>query len=482
MDQFPVHLVPSSDWDNMDRLFAGPIGAALMESVGKALEAGSGVDAASYTGGRALGYESLEAVLHSVTLGMADARLWQLLPKRSIQATIDQYTRRTTLGGSLGRWGMSAAESSNPLERVADLSRAFSQVRYYRDLRSVSDVSLLVRSTVNPEAEEEQAGMTNIVHAIGEDCYSGINSTANAVFPLRINGLWNIINNTTGATVVDLEGAKLTQREPFNQAMALIRNTGGRCTHAFMNPLLQEDFSTIYANAERVTLNANSGGLIAGAAITGVDTAQGRVIFEGDPFCIVGGAFPAAAVGDATTRPSAATLNSTTAGSSGGNIPAGDYFYRVTCVNENGESVSVASASTTVTAGQTVTLDMDPGVAGGVCTGFRIYRSAKDASDAADCRYLWAEVNAGAGTTFIDTGDWVPGTAHVALLDMRTEAHALQWSQLLPASRKDLAQTGPTRPFLCNLYGSLRVARPEWLGIIKNILPSSVEDAGWSPV
>ncbi|HUW12578.1 MAG TPA: hypothetical protein VM537_22820 [Anaerolineae bacterium] len=471
-----VNLTPMSDWDNLGNFFGGPM-APMIEEMTKALEAGAGVDAASYTGGRALGYESLEALLHSVTLTEDDAKLWRMLPKRSINATIDQFNRRTGYGG---RWGMAVAESSNPVARISDLARAYEQVRFYRDYREVSDVSMMVHNTVNPDAEEEQAAITQLVHSIDEDLYWGVNSTANASFPLRVDGLFNRIIDNGTATVIDLEGAKLTSRDPFNQALALTRNLGGRITHAFMNPLLQEDFSIIYATAERVIIDAAGAGLMAGGKMNGVATAQGDVYFEGDPFNLVSWAFPAVALGNAATRPAAPTLNSATAGSTGGTIPSGDYYYRVTAVNEDGESTSVASGATTVTLGQTVTLDISP--AASLATGFRIYRSEKDAASAADCRYQWVEVNAGANTTWVDDGSWIPGCAHVLLLDMRPQSHVLQWSQLLPASRKNLAQTGPTRPFLVNIYGGLRVAKPEWCGLIKNILPTVTSDDGWAPV
>jgi hypothetical protein len=70
------------------------------------------------------------------------------------------------------------------------------------------------------------------------------------------------------------------------------------------------------------------------------------------------------------------------------------------------------------------------------------------------------------------------------MLDLRpaAPARAVQWSQLLPLTVKWLAQIGPTRPFLINLYGAFRIAAPEWCAVVKNVLPRRTRDAGWDPL
>jgi len=140
-----IHTLEPSDWKGYDQFLSGP----LMQQMLKALEAGTGVDAADFTGGRALQYESLDNVLQSVTLSEEDCTLWRALPKKTIRATVDQYNRRTSLGS---RWGMAVGESESPTDQLSEIARAFAEVKFYRSRREVSDIALLVNMTEDPEA------------------------------------------------------------------------------------------------------------------------------------------------------------------------------------------------------------------------------------------------------------------------------------------------------------------------------------------
>lgn len=470
-----INLIQPSDWEGMDKVYGGTQVGALA----KALEAGTGVDAASFTGGRSLQYESLESTLISTTLAMEDAVLWRRMPKRPIHQTIDQYTRRTGFGGE---WGLAASESDNPDEHLADYARAFADVKFYRDKRSVSHVAMQTNMVGgDPAALEEEAGLLNIIQRLNFDMYWAQTS----VFPKRVEGLWSALTATgANSTVYDMAGKKLTSRDPFNEAFARIRNKGGRVTNIFANPLIGEDLSKAYSSAERINISSGGNGeLTVGAGITHLQSEFGKVAIDLDPFCKVGWAAPAAAAGDSTKRPGAPSAVAGAGGGTDGSIPAGTYYYKVSAVNESGESAVTTSAAVTVTAGQHVTLTITNLGSGVDPTGYRIYRSAKDATSASDCRYLTAcAYTSGASTTFTDTGAWVPGTCHIGLLDLRPAAMACQWSQLFPASRLNLAMTSPVIPFLVNLYGAMRWAKPEWLGVIKNVLPAGDADAGWDPL
>jgi len=471
-----IHTLPESDWTGLDQALP-----ALSE-VAKALQAGAGVDASSFTGGRALQYESLEDMLQTVTLTAEECTLWRAIPKRSIHATVDQFNRRTAFGG---RWGIASAESTNPSEHLSTINRMYANVRYYRSLRQVSDVATMVGMTVNPMEEEQQAGTIQILQALDEDLYTGDSS----VFPNRVDGILPVVTSGTYDTVVyDQAGDILTGREDFEMIAAEVRNRGGRITHAFANPLLQADLSIVYQSAERIMLLLEQNmpknpRMYAGAMIGGVATSQGLITFEGDPFCKVGATCPAAAEGpDAPNAPAGVTATAT---GSGGNMPAGKYYYKVCAVCETGRSAPATSSAVTITAGQKVQLTIQPPSGGTAPTGYWIYRSALNASDASDCRWLWHVAAASSGnTTFVDDGSWVPGTSHIVMMDLRqnAQARAVQWSQLLPMSMKRLAETGPTKPFLVNLYGAFRIAAPEWIAVIKNVLPRKVKDDGWNPL
>jgi hypothetical protein len=380
---------------------------------------------------------------------------------------------------------MAVGESESPTDQLSEIARAFAEVKFYRSRREISDIALLVSMTEDPETLEETAGATLILHALNEDMYSG----EPAALPSRVKGILSWVNDSqaNGGDVnllsYDMAGKVLDSRKPFEQMAARVRNRGGRITHNFCNPLIQADFSEVYSTAERIMITQGNNPdtrIFVGATIGGIMTAQGALYWEGDPFCKVGWAAPVAAA-DGPDAPAAPTAVSGAAAGSGGNIPAGGYFYRVSAVNEKGESITTASAEVTVAAGEKVTLTISH--ADAQATGFRIYRSAKDAADASDCRYLYCCKRTGASTTFVDSGFWVPGTTSIVMLDLRPTATVIQWSQLLPLTKKRLAETGPTRPFLMNLSGALRLAKPEWIGVIRNVVPRYVyQEEGWNPL
>jgi hypothetical protein len=475
---YNVQVIKEAAWDGLGSFMGG----VAVQDMLKSLEAGSGVDAAAFTQGRALQYESLDNVLYTSTVSMTSAALWRAIRKNPIHATIDQYDRRTSFGD---QWGMAVAESSNPANHISAIMRAYSEVAYYRSYREVSDVSLLVQNIANPELVEEVGGTESIIQRLNRDFYWADRS----VIGTRVNGFYSLASEDANSMVgYDAAGTILTGREDFEGLAADIVNAGGTLTHAFANPLVVSDLSAAYATAERVVImpGGSGGDAWPGTNPAGIDTAQGRISFERDPFNRIGWACPSAVEGDAN-RPSAPTSVAAAAAGTGGTIPTGSYWYKVTAVNENGQSVGVAmEAAVAVTLGEKVTLTITNGDASAAATGYFIYRSEKDAATAADCRFLWqTPITDGVTTAYIDTGYWVPGTSHVLMLGLgQTEVNGAnqQWSQLLPLTKKPLAQTGPTRPFLMNLYGTLRVARPEWCAVYRNILPRKTRDAGWDPL
>lgn len=450
-------------------------GSGMVGDMLKAMEAGTGVDAAQFTGGRALQYESLDSMLATVLLTAEDATLFRMLPKRPLSATVDQYDRRTSYGG--GRWGRAVPESSNPPNVMASLERAFTGCKYYRNYREVSDVSLMVNSIVKSETEEEEAATIDIIQEIDRDLWSADEK----VFPGRVQGVFALLNSGLYPRMFSASagGSLLTGREKFEQIVTLMRLNGARATNAICNPLLQGDLSAAYMSAERIVLSGGAEPYYVGAEIAGIATSMGKITVEGDPFNEIGWSAPTSPEGVPGLIPATPTIGSGASAGVGGVLPTGAYYYQVTAVNENGESAPATIGPISVDLGEVVTLVLSDNDS--ITTGFFVYRSALNASDESDCRYLFQiSLVAGGSPGFIDNGFWVPGTAHIGLFDMRPQAYAQQFSQLMPLSKKRLAEVGPTRPFLMNLYGAMRWAKPEWLGVMRNILPRAVYEGAYT--
>ena len=471
-----VELLDQGQWDGMDQFYAlNPLASKLAKA--SILSGGTGVDAASFTGGRALTHESLDAQLQSITLTEDDARFWRLLKKAPVHATIDQYNRLSDLGSE---WGSAVGEADDPADQIGTIARMFEEVAYYRERRKVTDVAMLVNMTTDPYQEQVREGLLNIIHKLDRDLFWAVRSA----LPTKINGFFAKLIGETNAVNVDMAGYKITSRQTLVQAVAEVRNLGGRITHCLPNPLLVEDFALMYETAERLHINMGANGKVYGGGnFGGFSTSVGQVEFDADPFNRIGWKCPTVADGF-DGKPAEPTTVTAAAAGTGGAIPSGDYQYKVTAMNADGESIGTAlSGVVAVVLGEKVTLTITK-AGGNTPTGFRIYRSKIDAVDASDCRYLWCVADSGAATTaYVDDGTWVPGTAHIPMLDLRPQATTQQWSQLLPASKKPLAPIGAYEWFLINLYGCYRMSKPTWNGLLRNVLPIySLTQDNWDPL
>jgi hypothetical protein len=472
---YQVNTIAPERWEGNESFFGG-IGTDPILS--KAIsEAGAGVDMATLaTTGRALGRESLDDVLQVVTISEKRASLWRALKKDPLFATIDQYDRLTSEGDDY--FGVGTSETGSPPDAISNIARAFVGVRHYRDIRKTSDIIGRVSNIVDPVKQAEKDGTRRLVKILNTDLYWG-----NSAIPTRVDGLYETFmfagNNVP---IQDYGGKVMVEGDEWEWVTADVMNAGGTSTHAFLNPLLGADFNLMYEANKRLTVSAgeNAGGATYyGAALGGLDTANGRLEFERDPFNKIGWACPTVSRGP--EAPAAPTLNSATPAGTSSNSLAGTYYYKVTAVSDNGESAPATSGAIVVAEGEHVAINVTPN--GNGTTGFRVYRSARDAGSAADCRFLWQFKWDGAGATeWNDTFVMVPGTAHIPILDMLPEDTTMQWSQLVALEKKDFAPIGFYEWFGLTLSGAFRISKPEWCAAMMNILPLRVRQAGWDPM
>jgi len=471
-----------------DSLGLGP--QSVFELQKALLTTGYGTDVAAFTGGQALRVQSLDQVLYDVVWQEAHIKLFKLLKKSPTYSTVDEWTERSEYGGP---WGAVAGEADNPPSTTAELARRVGYVKFYRTYREVSHVATIVKNIVQAVSEEEQAGTQFLLGHLERDVFFGDSS----VIPEQMDGLTPIIlANGDDRCVIDLQAQPLDSRELIHEAASIVGSNAGVPTHLFLDPYAKADLDISMLPAERFVVPTRSadGQYEVDLGIGTVATSWGKIEVVADIFLAPERGWfnrktdplyraPTTARGGDSNNPApdAPTAVSGTADGTGGNMPAGDYYYRVSAINRNGESASVASDAITVAAGQKVTLTITH--TDSAISGFRIYRSAKDASDAGDCRYLYHVAADSSGTThFVDDGSWVPGCTAAFLIDMHRGDPALDWRQLLPMMKLELAIVKPAIPWLQMIYGFLRVTRPWRLVMFKNILPSAIADAGWNPL
>ena len=145
--------------------FPWEISAEEMEVLHKAMTAGDGTNAASFTNGRALIYESLEKLLSDMTLSEQRAAFWRMIPKRDIRAIIHMWNEQTSFGTE---WESASTEVAAPSVQDVDIARKYAEVAHYRDTRQRSDMIMHAATTIDPEKQLEAMGGRRIVHNIVE--------------------------------------------------------------------------------------------------------------------------------------------------------------------------------------------------------------------------------------------------------------------------------------------------------------------------
>lgn len=468
----------------------GAVNETVLGDLQKALTAGYGTDVSQLTGGGALRIQSLDRTMQATIQENKHFKLFNLLAKPSAGATVDEWTEQSGVGGFLG--GSTNTETGVIEEATGDYARRVGLVKYLMTKRQVSLVSTLGNNIASSEAVEQQNGAKQLLTDAEFLCFDG----DSAVVPTEFDGIAAQIiagvaaGQVDGGNVMDAEGQSLASINLLNQAAAHIssRKNFGTPTHLFMSQNVQADFDTGLDPAFRVPLpNVPGGGIMLGAPVNGIRTSWGDIaacpdvfINEGDhttPFEVE---YPVVAAKNVGIKPASVALAvATDVQSKFGAAHGGNYFYLVTGVNAAGQSTGVITAQQAVAAGEKVTLTITAS-AGGQETGYAVYRSRKNGTNAVlDFRLVKRIPKAGATTTFVDLNRDIPGTTKAYVLNMNPGDHAINWRQLLPMMKFPLYPTNAAViPWAQLMFGYLRITKRRHHVVIKNIVPNN---ARWKP-
>lgn len=441
-----------------------------LEMLNKAMTAGQGVDAGSFTGGRALSLESLDQILVNILHTQDEAVLFQRLKKQPIKSVIHQWDQRTDVGADDGAWvgegGSSLADSDQTI------ARKYLQAKYLQTKRTVTLQATMTAMIEDAMALEENAGTLWLIRNVEKALFGG-NAT---IFPTQPDGLDVLIPSTH---VIDLRG-KSASSSNFEDSMTIgtrsIRDYFGRADLLLSSTMVMQDMQKLLR--DRIRFPAQESGL-GGAVFTKYPTPFGAPDIKEDVFIKEKGNPSASSLTSA--RPAQPTITSVTpaTGATGSQFlaaDAGEYYYVVAALNAAGESVASAAVAGTVVAGGKNTLliaAMDATV-----TGFRIFRSKKGAADGSDTRKMVDIAYSGSGTlSWDDLNADLPGTSSAYLLTTDPMYNAIEWAQFLPMMKFNLYPTAAAvYPFLMLLFGGLAVKKPTNQIRIKNVSPDSL---GW---
>ena len=439
-----------------------------LEYLTKALSAGTGVDAGSFTGGRALIPESLDTTLVNILHSQEDAVLFKKLKKQPIKSPVHQWDQRTEVGADDGAW---VGEGADSIEADQTIARKYVTAKYLQTLRKVTLQASISNMIEDAMAIEKNAGTLWIIRNVEHGLFYG-NSDYVSVQP---DGLIKQIPSTN---IVDMRGkdaSSATFENRFGESCRQIRDNFGKATDFFCSTMVMQDVQRLLRDRIRFEAGvAPAGSTVFSRYPTPFSTPE----LNHDIF-IKEGTTPAASAITAS-RPGVVTINSNAspvdALSEFAAGDAGDYVYKIVAVNAYGDSV--ASAETIVTgvaAGDRVDIAITEGSP--VATAFKVYRSKKGGATGAEVRYAFTVARTGASQTIADYNSYLPGCSDGFLLTMDEVYNAIEWAQFLPLMKFDLYPTAAAvYPFLMLLFGNLALKKPVQQIRIKNIAPSTL---GW---
>lgn len=441
----------------------------------KALEAG-GYNAAPSTlvQGSALQVEDLSPVMHNVTFDDSHIKLQKMLKVDSVKSTLAQFDRQL----SYGIFGGSAQiEGAVGQEETSDFVRIVVPMAFYSHTRRVTLVANMVETVDGRKAEERAAAdaAKKLAGDIEFDLFRGKADFSNAgVFdanPLVIPALPNILGLDAQVRQSDAQAnAKDQMFGAYGSDDSVVIGVSGTLTQAsiedahvrstmnmgdadklLVDPKVLAAYNKISYGKERIIL-AGSPQEATAADLRKQWVSGGVVNLEASRF-LSGRTGPDKARASGPATPSATG----SASGSGSALAAGDYIYKVTAVNELGESFPVSVTVSGVTVGQEVALSIS---GSGTTRFFRVYRTA--ANGAAGTEKFIGNVAAVANAaTFTDLGNKLPGFVTGFLVQGDTMAI----KELAPYSRLKLAVSDLSMPEAHFRFLTLAVFQPR-----KNVL------------
>lgn len=445
----------------------------------KTLEAGSyNAAPGSLTQGAALQEEDLSPVMYNLCAEDLDMIQHELTSKDA-KGTLIQFNRqlsRGTFGGS--------AQFEKGIGRTnqGKYSRITVPMCYYSIISEVSVAAQKVAAFDGVSADDrEQQNAEHIILDDNEfDILRGQSDFSNAgVFdgnPMAVAEMPNMVGIDQQVRQADtLSNARDLMWSEYGANQSVIRPVNGalsqnvisdasvsvRMNHSkadvlMADPISLEEYNKIAFAKERIVL-AGSAQEATGASLRRQWTATGQVELKASRY-LAGKTQPAESYAGGPAAPGA--LTPSVSGTSAV-IPSGTYVYYATACNVNGESAPSPVASQAVTLGEQVNLAI-PAVSG--AAWFNVYRS-EAGGNAYSAKFIGRIKATAAGATFVDLGNFAPGSVTAMLLEKKT----FSLFQLAPLTRLKLPQAALTIPTATYRFVTLAAHEPKKNAMMTNV-------------
>lgn len=472
-------------------LFGGS-SAEELNQLNKALEAGSitGRETTdlSNASGAPLKVESLDKTLKHLTFRESEIVLWRNMPKKSAFNTVEEYNQLQSFGSDRGGF---YNEGELPNDEDSVYVRRAQLVKFMGVVKSVTHPMTLVNNMVGNIVEREiKNGTLWILRKLNQSLYFGDES----LVPQEFNGLLaqhqkndaylNLDQYYNSEVVINMKGRKLDEEAIESAANGIIENFGVG-NQLYAPPKVLSNFVKGFYGNKFINPNTNqtSAGVM-GQRVQAFDSQFGRIGLNWDVFANKLPSKKSTSPATSPQAPVAVTSNSLTP--NGGDpssmwesTDAGTYMYAVTAINRYGESqlVQIGSAAATVVAGGNIDLDFTDGGGTNPATAYRIYRSNPNPGTfAAATFYPLFEVSVAEKTAGYDGATAgvvrdrnrvMPNTDQAILVQQDNEV--IEFAQLAPLMKMDLAILSPAYRFMILLYGTPFLYAPKKMVRFVNI-------------
>ncbi len=472
----------------------GTISQEQLQGLLKALSAGDyNVAPSSLTGGAALQYESLDSTLKAVTYEEKNIKFWKMIPKAAAYNVLEEYDRQTSYGESNNGGFFDANAQVLPQEQTPSFSRQVAVVKYMGTVSIVTHPATLVRTNhggmlaiSTKSAVQRLLGQLERQLFEANGSFTSTTGTFTAApgdihaLSAKFNGMDQQIRygdadasaQYTGfeayggpnSVVRDLNGATPLEEDLETMAISVAENYGNP-SDLLVDPKTHSNLNKLYFPKGRVPLpsGASESGR-AGYVLASFLTGAGEIRISHDVF-LRPKTSPFSAQTSAPATPSIGST--TTAADAASELATATYHYKVTALNNSGESAATGSSSQAVSSGNRVQVIISSGTTGALY--YACYRAASSAGPWKFVGYV-KDSNAsvgGGGATFNDAGHRNPGCSMGYLFTM--DADNLVFRQLAPMLKMDLAILSPAYRFMTLIYGTPIVYRPLYHALLDNI-------------
>lgn len=465
-------------------------GGASMESVdslNKALQAGSitGRETTDMmdASGAALKVESLEKTLKHLTFRENDIKFWKDIPKKPAYNTVEEFNQQTSYGNDRGGFN---AEGELPEEEDSVYVRRAQLVKYLGVTKTVTHQMTLVNNTIgNIMQKTIKDGTLWILRKLDQSLFFGNEKLVN----LEFNGFiaqqeqsdsWQDRNAYLNSEhVIDMRGKSLSEDAIESGANSIVESYG-LATQLYTAPSVLSGFVKQFYGNKFIMPNTQAlqNGIM-GQRVQQFESQFGPIGLNQDIFFKKKPAKTAQSEATSDKAPNAPTIAVAAVAASAENSKwdsdfAGNVTYAVAAFNRYGESkLAVASAATAVVAHGAADITITNGGGTHKASAYRIYRSETGKTGT---YYPIFEVSVddvsrgldGAATGKVrDLNRFIPNCDQAMVLQFDNEV--IEFAQLAPLMKMDLALLSPAYRFMILLYGTPLLYAPKKMIRIINI-------------